>query len=250
MRPYAALAGLAAMMAAAFSLSACYGPRPHPHHGRADNRAPESVAATLVCPPSFGALIRTAQAADGQSCDYRGPDREQVSLTRLVLAGQSPQAALAPTEAALSGLIAVRPDRPEVVGEGRDEDHARVDLPGVHVHADGDKAEVNVFGVTVNADNDKADVHVGGGGHSATIHANADSAEVHVDAVDGPNVNLVFILAGDHPGPSGYAAVGYLARGLASGPLAVASFKSSDAHHADWRSDHDLNGLLALNVKQ
>jgi hypothetical protein len=250
MRPYAALAGLAAMIAAAFSLSACYWPRPHPHRGRSDGRAPASVAATLVCPPSFGELIRTAQTADGQSCDYRGPDREQVSLTRLVLAGQSPQAALAPTEAALSGLVAVRAEKPEAVGEADDDDHARVDLPGVHVHADGDKAEVKVFGVTVNADNDRADVHVGEGDHSATIHANSDSAEVHVDAVDGPNVNLVFILAGDHPGPSGYAAVGYLARGLAGGPLAVASFKSAAAHHTDWRGDHDLNGLLALNVKQ
>ena len=56
-------------------------------------------------------------------------------------------------------------------------------------------------------------------------------------------------LAADRPGPTAYRAVGYLARGPVAGPLVVASFKATDQHQ-DWRGDHDLNALLALNVKQ
>ncbi|MDR3513457.1 MAG: hypothetical protein P4L73_17600 [Caulobacteraceae bacterium] len=257
MRQIARPIGLVAALAAGVALSACRGPHPHAHaHARPDDDGSGpamSVAATLTCPQTFGGLTRTAQAADGQSCDYRGPGGEQVSLMRLVLAaGQTPQAALAPTEAALRPLIPARPGSPTVSVDAKDDsddDHAKVDLPGIHVNANGDKADVKVFGVTVKAEGDDADVHVGHGDHNAVVKAGPDGAEVRAEDVGDASVNLALILASDHPGPSGLRAVGYLARGPARGPLAVATFKAS-ARHSDWRGDHDLNGLLALNVKQ
>jgi hypothetical protein len=246
----AARLGLAAAAVAALGLSACHRPRPHPGGERGWNGRAASVADPLVCPPTVGGLTRTAQAGDGQSCGYRGPGDERVDLQRLALAGQAPQAALAPLEARLRALVPPHggPKAPDVdAADGRDD--AKVDLPGIHVNTQGDKAEVKVFGVTVNADGDKADVRVGHGDSRTVVLAGPDGAEIRVDDVDRANARLVFILADDKPAASGLRAVGYLARGPAAGPLAVATFKSG-ARREDWRGDRDLNGLLDLNVKQ
>jgi hypothetical protein len=216
-----------------------------------------SVAATLDCPASFGDLTRTAQAGDGQSCAYRGGDGEQIEIKRMLLAGQSAQTVLAPTEAALKALVPVQanaaPGKASAESGdndgGDDDDNAKIDLPGVHIKANGDKADVNVFGVSVHANGDDANVNVGHGKSRAVVTAGPGGAEIHADTIDNTNVSLVLILASDHPGPAGYRAAGYLAKGPVDGPLAVVTFKS-DARHGDWRDDHDLNGLLDLNVKQ
>lgn len=245
----------AAVLAAGLALAACRGPHPHAH-ARQDHPAagaPMRVAEPLACPPAVGGLARTAQAADGQSCAYRGRDGEQVSLQRLAVpAGQTPQAALAPIEAGLRPLVPARAGPAPVsvdAGDDDNDDHAKVDLPGIHVDAHGDKADVRVFGVKVNADGDNANVNVGQGDSRAVVRAGPDGAEIRAADVDAANAKLVLILAADRPGPAGVRAAGYIAEGPAKGPLAVAVFKSA-APRNNWRGDRDLNGLLELNVKQ
>lgn len=279
MRAFASPIGLAASLLAGLCLCACRGPRPHAnaHEDHGWPGAPMSVSDTLDCPDMVGGLTRTAKAGDGQSCDYRGGAGEQVEVKRILLAGQAPQVALAPTEAALKALVQVHPDaaaradaaKPSKAksdddsdADDRDsdddsdkadnsggDDHANINLPGVHINANGDKADVKVFGVSIHADGDNANVDVGHGKKHATVVAGPQGAEIHADDADDSNVRTAFILAADHPGPNGYLAAGYLAKGPAGGPLVVVTFKAG-ASHGDWQGDHDLNSLLDLNVKQ
>ncbi len=238
-----------ALGAALFGLAACHPPHIQ-RHREADAGGPVSVAATLTCPQTFGRLARAAQAADGQSCDYKGPGELQVSLRRLVLNGETPDAALAPIEAGLRPLILARAGpAPVDVDSDDSDDHDKVDLPGVHIDSHGDKADVRVLGVTVHADGDKANVDVGKRGEHTTVQAGPGGAEIHAIDVDNESANLVFVLANDTPGPSGDRAAGYVARGPAKGPLVAAVFHAARGH-GDWRANRDLNGLLDLNVKQ
>lgn len=210
-----------------------------------------TVGAVLDCPSSVGRLDRTAQAADGQSCDYAGGAGEQVSLRRISLSGQDAETALSPIEAELRPLIPPRQGPSPVDVDTEDapsSQHAKVDLPGIHVDAQGDKAEVHVFGVTVNANGANANVNLGGGDEGTSVQAGLNGAEVRVRDIDGSNALLALVLATDQPGPSGYHAVGYLARGPATGPLVTAVFKATEGRE-DWRGDRDLNRLLRLNVK-
>jgi hypothetical protein len=240
-------AGAAALVAGALGLSACHPPHIHRSARQDWNGRAMSVDALLTCPISVGGLTRTAQAGDGQACDYVGRRGEVVHLSRLVLGGRSPQDALAPTEAALRPLIPPRGGPTPVSVDDQTSDHAKVDLPGVHVNAQGDRAEVRVFGITVDADGRNADVNLGQGGSRTVVQAGPNGAEVRAESIDAANASLFLFLAADRAGPSGLHAVGYLARGPVAGPLVVASFKSA-AGHQDWRSDHDLNRLLELNV--
>jgi hypothetical protein len=240
---------------ALLGLAACH--PPHIHHreaAKSEDDGPVSVAATLTCPQTIGGLTRTAQAADGQSCDYTGRGDLHVSLRRLVLSGAAPTEALAPVEASLRPLIVARAgpspiDIDSDDDDDDDDDHDKVDLPGIHVDAHGDEADVRVLGVTVHADGDKADVDVGKTGSHATVLAGPAGAEIRSVDIDDDSANLVLVLASDKPGPSGDRAAGYVARGPVKGPLVAAVFHASRGH-ADWRGNRDLNGLLDLNVKQ
>jgi len=253
-------AGLAAPGVAAMLLVAgCHPPHIHPgERGRDWFDRPMTVGAALTCPQAQGSLNRTAQAGDGQSCDYTGAGGEQVELKRLVLAGESPQAALAPTETALQTLVPARTGPTPVsvdagggdADDSDDQEHAKIDLPGIHINAQGRKAQVKVFGVVVDANGENANVNIGGGSRSTVVQAGPSGAVIRVTDIGPTNVKLAYVLAaGDRPGPSPYRAVGYLARGPLDGPLVVATFKAAE-NHEDWRGDHDLNALLALNVKQ
>lgn len=127
-------------------------------------------------------------------------------------------------------------------------DRAKVDVPFVHVDADDDKAHVKVFGVTIDADNDNANVHTNWGSKSAVIKAGPQGAEIRAADTRHGAADMLFILAGDHAGPSGYHSVGYIARGPSGGPLVVATFKSKVNHHQDFH-DHDVDQLVQLNLK-
>ena len=257
-RPLAA--GLAVSAAVAVLLvAACHPPHIHPgDRGQTWFDRPMKVGAVLTCPQTLGSLERTAQAGDGQSCDYAGGGDEQVALKRLALAGQTPQAALAPTEAALQTLMPAHAGSAPVsvdagggdADDGDVHDHAKIDLPGVHINAQGDKAQVRVFGIVVDANGDNANVNIGGGSSRTVVQAGPGGAVIRVINIGPTNVKLAYVLAGgQRSGPSPYRAVGYLARGPLDGPLVVATFKATESHE-DWRGDHDLNALLALNVKQ
>ena len=245
-----ALSGVAA---AALALGACH-PLVRVHHsGAFHSSGPITVVDKLDCPETEGRLTRTAQAADGQSCAYSGPEDESVTLTRVVLpSGQTAQAALAPVETSLQGLIK-RGGGAGLVNVTSDEsggnDKANVDMPGIHIHSDGGKSQVKIFGVTVDSDDDhnRATVHAGSGDKQASVNADDHGATIRANDASNGNVESVFILAGDPATADGYHAVGYIARGPAAGPLVVAQFKSKHEHHHDGHGD--LDDLISRNAK-
>ena len=256
-----ALTTSAILAIAAVSLCACY---PwHEHHHAAvnitsgdDGWTPHgdevlSVAQTLDCPQAEGGLTRVSAATDGKSCVYTRGDDEDVTLTLTPLNGQTPRAALAPMEQAMAGLVQVSiansPVSIEANNGGPGGDKAKIDMPGFHIDADGDKAKIRIMGVNIDADGKNAVVHTGAGGGEATVHAGPGGAEIRAGKVGVNSANLVYVLAGDHPGPSGYRAVGYIARGPVAGPLVVGEFKSKAENHD--RHDSDLQHLIDLNVK-
>lgn len=211
--------------------------------------------ASLNCPESSADLTRVSAAPDGRSCAYRGPDGETVDLSLVSLDGAAPKTALQPIEADLRG------DLPTVAGHGATvkidaeengggRDRANIDLPGFHIHADGDKAQIQLPGVSINADGDKAQVHAGWAGlGNATVNAHEGGAEIRAGGVGPQGANLTYVLASDTPGPSGYRAVGYIARGPSNGPLVVAVFKAKTEDRGGGRRINGLDHLLALNMR-
>ncbi len=214
-----------------------------------DNAPPLKTLAALDCPSAEGDLTRTAQAGDGKSCDYAGPGDETVHLSLVALDGRSVIDTVAPIKAELNGLVHVTTGGPVSVEASKDEggDHAKVDLPFIHVDANGDKAKVKLFGFNIDADGDHATVHGGPGMKNTVVHAGPGGAQVVAEDVGKSNASLVYILAGDTPGPSGYRAVGYVARGPVAGPLVVGEFKTKAEHHGD--NHNDLDHLIERNVK-
>lgn len=213
---------------------------------------PLKSVATLDCPEMQGALTRTTQAADGQSCDYAGPVGETVRLRLVALNGRSAADALEPSKAELRALLPV--PTPHVGPVERDEpgEHANIDLPFFHVHTAGEHADVRIFGIKIHSDGDKADVQMRHGGAHTVVHASNSGAEVVVEDVGRTNASLIYVLASEKRASSGYRAVGYVARGPAAGPLVVGEFRAT--HHAETyrggRGDHgDLDRLIDRNVK-
>jgi hypothetical protein len=127
--------------------------------------------------------------------------------------------------------------------------HAKVDAPFVHVDADDDKAHVRVFGVTIDADDDNADIHTNWGSKSAVIKAGPHGAVVRTVDLRRGAADLLYILASDVPGPSGYHSVGYAARGPASGPLVVGVFKTRANTSHDFH-DENVDALINRNLKR
>jgi hypothetical protein len=249
--------GIALITVSALGLTACY---PHVHRDISfnDNEASSwsdggdkavTVADRLDCPDAQGSLQKVSASADGHTCVYRKADDEEVTLSLLALNGQTPRAALTPLETDLAQLVQVHTGSSLVsvdASKGDGADKAKVDMPGLHVDANGDKAKVTILGITINADGDKADIKTGSGQDTATVHAGPGGAEVRAGRAGTHSVNYVYVLAGDHPGASGYRADGYIARGPVAGPLVVGEFKSKDndrGHH-----DHDLQELIDRNV--
>ena len=242
------------------ALAACHPVIGHHHHHDAwvmgdegwdthHDDVPVTVGATLNCPDAEGELTRTSVAADGKSCQYRGDEGQDVTLNLVSLNGQAPQAALAPFEADLRTLVPARSGPSMVNVDASDHDHAKIDLPGLHINANGDKADIKILGADIKANGDHADIHTNMGGmQGATIHAGPGGAEIRAGDVGQHSADLVFILAGENPGPSGYRAVGYIARGPVAGPLVVGEFKSRADHHEGHDRNHDLERLIDLNV--
>ena len=256
------LATTAVIAVAAISLSACYPWHRH-HHAEVNitdggdtgwtdhGDQTLTVNTALDCPTTEGGLTRVSAAADGKSCVYKRGDNEDVTLSLLSLNGQPLRAALAPMETDLNGLVHVSTDNSAVsiqANNGPGGDKAKIDMPGFHVDADGDKAKISILGMKIDADGKNAVVHTGAGGGEATIHAGPGGAEIRAGKVGANSANLVYVLAGDHVGPSGYRAAGYIARGPVAGPLVVGEFKSK-TEQKGAHQDSDLSHLIDLNVK-
>jgi hypothetical protein len=238
----------------------------HLHHDRL-----MVVLARLDCPETQGLLTRVSAAPDGNSCIYQHRNGDDITVTRLPLNGQAPQAALAPLDASLAALLPPTPsaaashsEKADAEDDSDSDDDAKVDVPGLqvqthgddtHVHTPGmqvqthgEDAQVHMLGMNINTKGDNADVQLGQGANSITVHGGGESqdAQVHIAEVNATNARLTFILAGAARGPSGYRSVGYLARGPAVGPLVVVTAKSRGDHSG--LQDHDVRRLLDLNV--
>jgi len=275
---------------AALVVCACHPVEGHVHYVGPETGFMK-VNTRLDCPETSGDLTRSGVAADGLSCTYTGPNEESVSLQLTPLAGAAPQAVLAKLETQLendSGLTALAPPVPPTPptpppaakakdwdagghAKGDDdkddndadddsaaskkgasnEDHTNINLPGLHISTHGDKADVSLPGLSIHANGDKAEVHAGWWGRNATIEGHDGGATVRVGRADQSGVDSMLIVTSDHPGPTGYRAIGYVAKGPPTGPLVIATFKAK----SDNRSEHDVAGdsvkkLVNLNVQQ
>jgi hypothetical protein len=239
------------LLLAAGALCACHPVRArHMSMIRRDADAPLAVGQRLDCPEDQGALERVSAAPDGQSCLYKGEGDREVALTLMPLKGQAPAEALGAEEARLRALLPVPREGALVsVDAGRKDgrDAARIDLPGLHIDADGDKADVRILGIEVHGEGDHGDVKAPYGNSGAVIHAGPGGAEIRTGTVGRRSANLMFLLAGDGAGPGGYKVVGYLARGPVGGPLVVAEFKSR--RHGERDAGEDVERLVDRNLK-
>ena len=243
----------------ALGLAACHPPHPHPH-------VLKTIAA-LDCPETQGDLERKSQAADGQTCAYASDDGDQVTLQLVKLNGRTLKDALAPIQSQVEAEAPagppdadVTPPRPPAPGAPppppplapKGHDNVDIDLPGLHIHTTGDgHADVDAGGVHVVAHDhdgqgsDRAEVKVGGGDKAVTIHAHEGGARIEVND-SGTRESAVFMLVGDQPGPHGFKAAGYEARGPKGGPVVVAVVLSRSQDHDDLH--HDAGELIRRNV--
>jgi hypothetical protein len=251
---------MAALAVSAVALSACMPTVNYSGFTSASaGSEPLKTLAALDCPVNEGALTRTAQAPDGQTCDYEGRGGETVRLKLVALNGRSALDAMAPTKAELHALMPLRNEALPAVAIDDGPDRTSVDLPFFHVRAVGDRADVKIFGVTIHSDGDNADVTAHHGPTHTVVHASHDGAEVIAEDVGKTNAAMVYVLASDRRTSSGYHAVGYVAKGPAAGPLVVGEFRSTRRHEGDhvdgheYYGDHgdhgDIDRLIDRNVK-
>ncbi len=214
---------------------------------------PLRAVAALDCPASEGTLTRTAQAADGQSCDYEGSTGQSVRLKLVALNGRPANEVLEPSRAELRALVPVPTPHLTKVRADEPGDHANIDLPFFHVHTAGDHADVRIFGLKVISDGDNANVQTRLGGVHTIVHASSSGAEVLTEDVGRANAALVYVLASDRKPASGYQAVGFVAKGPAAGPLVVGEFRTMRKVETSERGAHiengDLDRLIERNVK-
>jgi len=175
---------------------------------------------------------------------------KDVTAAAKASAGASAQAARAAQEAAQDAAAAVRVSVKDATHKGdEDEDgkvnidaddarggHANIDLPGIHIHADGDNNEAKI---------DVAGVHIDGSDEGATIRATRD-VRLRGQALS-PQRNgfrATYVLA-RHDLKDGWQAVGYEAGGPKAGPITVAVFKAREGGR-DGASD-DVKRLVRRN---
>jgi hypothetical protein len=111
---------------------------------------------------------------------------------------------------------------------GDNNEHAKIDLPGLHINADGDKADIHV-----------GPIHVDASGETATVRSLQD-VRMRGEAFSRQKrgIRAMFVYAGDELG-GGHKYVGYEASGPRAGPLTVAVVKSKTegGFHGDVYGD-------------
>jgi hypothetical protein len=240
------------LTAAMALVAACHPRRLHPGEAFGSDNRPMRVVHRLDCPDAVAGLQRTAEAADGAQCSYKGSQGEDVTLALTALNGQSPDARLAALNGSLAADLpppppgSTPPASGVYVSDGGGRDRAHIDLPGFHLDASDGKATIRMPGVSVDADDDNATVSAGGP-RGAQVVAHDGRAEIKAGGV-GPNgADVTYLLASDVAGPNGYRAVGYVAKGPTSGPLVVAEFRTRQ-HDQHNLTDRGVRRLVDLNV--
>lgn len=231
-RPYLKLIALGTVA----SLAACH--PPFHHHGQT-----YKTVTALQCPATQGELTRKSIAADGKSCAYQTAGGESVTLQLISVDGSDVDAALAPLETSLRSEVPAADTKAAGPGEGR----VDIDLPGIHIHAQG-KDENGGGGqvrigrdVSINGGNTVISDSAGG----VNIEAHDKGAEIRVNQGHG-NIRRDFVLASDTPGPHGFKVAGYEARGPEGGPIVVGSMLARSDEHDQL--SHDLKALIRTNV--
>ena len=126
-------------------------------------------------------------------------------------------------------------------------EHVRVNLPFIHIEAGDSGAHVRAFGADINASEDGATVRGPWGTH---INASHGGAEMRFGEVGAARADLTYIIASDKPGPQGYRAAAYVAKGPVAGPLVLATSRSQErGDGAHDEAIHDLKHLVNLNVR-
>lgn len=132
-------------------------------------------------------------------------------------------------------------DRPTLQAKVEDtengEERTEVDLPGLHVKAEGDRANVQVGPIHIKADGDNS---------TATIKMYRD-VRLRGEALsrEKRGVRATFIYAGDDLS-GGYKYLGYEASGPKTGPIVVAIVKSTVENRHDEMYD-DVKKLVRRN---
>jgi len=262
------LAAALAIGVGATALTACHrAEQRQPQEHRLGRREPVRVIDRLDCPERQGELRRVSVAADGQSCAYES-GQASVDLRLIRLGGDDAEAALAPIEAELKGIMPTPPSPPTPPRTGKSgRNHTSIHLPGVNIDTHGDSADIRIGHLTINSDGGAAEVkvnkNVGFKGDDAkgavNIAADDDHGEgdVAIRASDGGAeirarkggdiVRSTLILANDKA-PKGYRLAGYEARGPKGGPLAVAVVKAKTRDTDDHDLFKDMKALVRHNV--
>src|ERR1700678_308419 len=248
MRPMRSMAaGLApvALTGAALALAGCHPPHPHA-------AVPLQAVSALDCPDTQGDLTRKSAAADGKTCVYASEAGDQVTLQIVSFSGGDAHAALAPIEDQLKTEVPAAAATPASPPGVSDKDRVDINLPGIHIHANGDgHADVDTAGVHVAAhghggSDDNAVLQVDGlGAKGVTVNAGEGGAQIHIEE-GGSGIRARYILASDTPGPRGYRMAGYEARGPSGGPMVVAEILAKSDDQDDLR--HDIHVLIRRNV--
>lgn len=251
----------------AMGLSACQR-SDEPKEHRLSLREPLKVIDRLDCPEKQGALRRVSVAADGQSCAYESPTAS-VDLRLVRLNGGDAEAALAPIETELKGVMPPPPPGPKTAHDAKnDKNHASIHLPGVSIDAHDDTADIRIGHLTINSDGGAAEVKVnknvsaksddGKGTVSITADDEHGEGDVAIRASDGGaeirarkggrgDVRSTLIIANDKA-PKGFRLAGYEARGPKGGPLAVAVVKARTRDTDDHDLFKDMKALVRHNV--
>jgi hypothetical protein len=225
------------MMVAGVAASALWLTGCTPPHMRHYGHALKTID-TLDCPDSQGDLTRESQSGGGKTCVYAEGSDAVVTLQLVALNGGDAKNALTPIEDELKAEL------PPKTGDKSDNDGGNgngrvdIDLPGIHIHASGK-----------DGDKDDAKIDIGGGARNGepgvSIDAHDKDARISINE-SGSGVRLSYIQSSGEPGPHGYKAVSYDARGPSAGPLAVVSIKSKSEDIDDLRDA--ARDLLKRNV--
>jgi len=251
----------------ATALTACHRTqseqKPQEHaERRLGRREPIRVIDKLDCPEQQGQLKRVSVAPDGQSCAYASPT-STVDLRLVKLNGGDAEAALAPIETELKGVMPTPPAAPKPAHGKAAKNRTSINLPGVKIDTNDGGADIRIGHLTINSDGGAAEVKVNknvnvrdGGGVNVqanddhegdvTIKADNHGAEIRAKKA-GDIVRSTLILANDKA-PKGYRLAGYEARGPKGGPLAVAVVKAKTRDTDDHDIFRDMKALVRHNV--
>ncbi|PZR33583.1 hypothetical protein [Caulobacter segnis] len=249
--------------AGAALLSACHRAEEPPREHRLGLHEPLRVIDRLDCPEHQGALRRVSVANDGQSCVYESATAS-VDLRLVRLNGGDAEAALAPIETELRGVMPPPPPTPKPPHQMKgDKNHASsIHLPGLSIDTNGEAADIRIGHLTINSDggaaevkvnknvsvksdDSKGEVNVNDDG-DVSIRANDNGAEIRARKA-GDAVRSTLILANDKA-PKGFRLAGYEARGPKGGPLAVAVVKAKTRDTDDHDLFKDMKALVRHNV--